>query len=365
MDQRAIVVEAVAGAAVLLSDGSLDESGRPEERMRRAIASELRRSDAVEEVEFKWQSEMPDWPSASSRSRLGGFDLRIAFADAAGVTVAEVSGARGEVLMRWMRSCWMLKLRPRARGHSRSLVGLLHLRGTHNGMERPAGFTNLLDESCISTRELISEGASAWRWLLKGSSKSRPRKLPPYIQTSRSHRHRSLSRVSHTRSDSQASGQTIAWFELDENGWPVAETERPVMQWPHPEPGLDMPGQRDEPFWNVGAAKPPLVENEDLRRTEVPGPHASWNELTWFAAKYGGYGPTYAAVPRRTCERICRSLCEGEDNRSGSESRRPSGLPVLRASPFPSFRPRSRTSQHALYPRTCGGDPLRCRPSTN
>src|SRR5205807_1400311 len=91
---------------------------------------------------------------------------------------------------------------------------------------KPARFVGLFGESLNSTRDLIAENEGVWRWLLKTGAKSRPRKLPPYLQTS------PLGKVSFTLEDFayelrlasvRANGEP--WFGLDEHGWPLPASD--------------------------------------------------------------------------------------------------------------------------------------------
>jgi hypothetical protein len=75
---------------------------------------------------------------------------------------------------------------------------------------------------------------------------------------------------------------------MDADGWPIPDKNQVVFDLPYPAPGPDMvPDDPAKRFHWPGDAHD--VPNEELRPNNVPGPTASWTEITWFAAHFDGY----------------------------------------------------------------------------
>jgi hypothetical protein len=181
-----VVAQAVAGAAARLEGGFGADGERREERMRRALAIELEDSNLVSGVCFEWRPEMAFWPPAGPRNRLGGFDLALAFSEDEDFSVvAECKWCThtgidtlDEVPWDWVKLAHAEATLPGVRW------ALLLYAAPLSAWAKPARFTSLFEESLVSTRELIAQNEGVWRWLLRQSAKSRPKRLPPYIQTS-------------------------------------------------------------------------------------------------------------------------------------------------------------------------------------
>jgi hypothetical protein len=102
-------------------------------------------------------------------------------------------------------------------------------------------------------------------------SKSRPLKLPPYVQSSPTFRvgfHFDGKPWQVRIASVRANGEP--WLDCDEVGWPLAGTATAVMDWPHPEPGLGM--EHDDGGPSVHADWPPLPLPTGPRgfKTRVP-----------------------------------------------------------------------------------------------
>jgi hypothetical protein len=290
MDGRAILTDAVVRAAGRLEAGFGAEIRRPEERMRRAIVTELEASGQVSEVRLEWRPEMRWWPRAGT-SWLGGFDLAMTYCEGRGFsTVVECKwcsrtgiDALDEVL--W--DCFKL-------AHAASTLdevkwGLLLYAAPASAWARPARFTTLFDASMPSTRELIGDNEGVWRWLLRNSAKSRPKKLPPHVQTS------PVAQVPFVfdRNWMEVRIASVCangdpWYGLDKDGWPLPPSGTVTLDWPHPEPGLNMEPDCGAEFrWP--SPSPPHLASANLTSADMPGASASWAEISWFAAQHEGY----------------------------------------------------------------------------
>lgn len=79
------------------------------------------------------------------------------------------------------------------------------------------------------------------------------------------------------------------WIDLDEEGMPMPEAAPVVFDWPYPEPGPGMVS--DDPAKEFQWPTYDIVEvpSDGLLLADVPGPNATWSEITWFAAHFNGY----------------------------------------------------------------------------
>jgi hypothetical protein len=80
------------------------------------------------------------------------------------------------------------------------------------------------------------------------------------------------------------------WIELDSEAMPIADSgKQTVVDWPYPAPGPGMVADDlgEEFVWPARETRE--TPTDVLRPEQVPGPSATWSEITWFAAQFDGY----------------------------------------------------------------------------
>ena len=152
-------------------------------------------------------------------------------------------------------------------------------------------FRNLFDATLVFTETVLSEHANVWRWLLRESSKSRPMQLPPALEMGQIAANAfMLDGVAWELRVASVAPNGEPWIELEDGSLPTPTGEETYMfEWPYPEPGPGMVPDDPADDFQWPSHEPPQVPNEDLGSSDVPGPKAPWNEITWFAAQYDGY----------------------------------------------------------------------------
>lgn len=194
-------------------------------------------------------------------------------------------------------------------------IKLVHARSTLQGVRwallitaapiaawNVARFSHIFDESLISTSELLSLNPH----MFSQDAKSRPLKLPPYVQSSPTVRvgFRLGGKEWEVRVASlRANGEP--WNDCDDQGFPLVGEERQVMDWPHPEPGLGMEHDDGESIV-LGAGPLPPLATEELQPADVPGPQATWSEIMRFAYRHDGYakhGDSLASLANESVRR--------------------------------------------------------------
>jgi hypothetical protein len=279
------VALAVEGAARLLEEG-WGESLKSEERLRRAIvACALESSDVLEvRIRPEWKPPMKLFPSKPSNP-LGGFDLAFRMKGDDGVSVAaETKWSTGTKLDALDETPWdVLKL-----VHARTIRSVrwtLLITAAPEPAWQAAQFAQMFDENLISIDELLSLNPHMY----EEDSKSRPLKLPPYVQSSPTARVSFVFdgkpwqiRVASIRANGEP------WRDCDDEGWPLGGDQPSVLDWPHPEPGLGLEDD-DGTFDILGDEPPPPVASEDLSESDVPGPRATWSEIVRFSHRHDGY----------------------------------------------------------------------------
>jgi hypothetical protein len=293
---RQLIAGAVAGTAIRLSSGYRSDITRREERLRLSFADALAEHDVVDGVQTspEWRPELPLWPwGADGRTKLGGFDVAVRLNGATDHSlVVELKWTHYGVVNALDDAMWdTFKL-----AHASSTLdavdhGLLVYLAPLKAWEKPARFAEFFTDSLVDCRDLIAKHEGIWRWSLQEGSACRPTQLPPFIQTG------PIASGGLTIDGEpwelraalvRANGEP--WFDLDPDGMPVTASDEPtVLDWPYPEPGPGM--EPDDPGADF---RWPTYELEDwpsadLRPDDLPGPTATWSEITWFAAHLDGY----------------------------------------------------------------------------
>jgi hypothetical protein len=360
MFRRKLLADVVQGVADRLEAGYRGEVPWREKRLRLAFADALGGWPEVAEVRTtpEWRPEMPFWPwGTDGKSKLGGFDVAVRFDGDSGYSlVAELKWSHYGYVNALDEVIWdAFKL-----AHATSTLpgisyGLLIYLAPLKAWEKPARFADLFSDALASSRTLISEYESIWRWCLGEGSSCRPTKLPPYVQTGPV----ACASVVVDGAPWEIRASTVAangepWIELDENGMPVGDEEPTIIDWPYPAPGPgmvadDLAAEFEWPTYNITE-----LPNEELSAGDVPPATATWSEISWFAAHFDGYTQRETRRPRQYLGQL---LGSARKHRRGSHSRRPAGLPLLRVPPLPPLRPRAGDERHALLARTGRGDP--------
>jgi len=306
MDRREPVATAVEKAARLLQTG-WGEGLKSEERLRRSIAACALESPNVLQVQIRpeWKPKMRLWPSKVGNP-LGGFDLAFRMKGDGGITVAaETKWSTGRKVDALDETPW-------------DVIKLVHVRATVGGVRwallitaaptaafELARYAQMFDENLIETREMLSLNPHMYEL----DAKSRPLKLPPYVQSSPAFRVGfELAgkpweiRLASVRTNGEP------WLDCDEVGWPLDAGTASLLDWPHPEPGLGM--ENDDGEVRVSAAWPPApLPTSQLRAEDLPGPHATWAEIVGFAHRHDGYarhGDGLADLANRSAEDFAR-----------------------------------------------------------
>jgi hypothetical protein len=287
---RELLREVSVRTAALLQDGQATIATRPEERLREAMTTAFAERPEVVEVRREWQPAMPWWPAVGTY-KLGGFDLALRFTnDPTPVSVAELKwcsrlgvDAFDEVL--W--DCFKL-------AHARaSLDGissaLLVYAAPAQAWNFDGRFRSLFTDSLTVTETLLTDHRTIWEWAIRTSSKSRPTRLPPAVQTGL------IEAAAFVFNGSPWELRVIAitpngepWIELSNGS--ISEPDGPkVIDWPYPEPGPGMEPDDPADDFHWPTFDPPQVPNNTLRPEAVPGPSATWAEITWFADYFDGY----------------------------------------------------------------------------
>jgi hypothetical protein len=80
------------------------------------------------------------------------------------------------------------------------------------------------------------------------------------------------------------------WHALDELGWPGSrDASSATLDWPYPEPGPNMADDPSGRGFRWPSSDPPKIASSDVVPADLPGPTASWSEVSWFAARFDGY----------------------------------------------------------------------------
>jgi hypothetical protein len=293
MTPRELIARAVGDAAAKVEAGYRADEKRPENRLRFAFADSLRALPGVVEIctSPEWRPEMPFWPwGKDQKTKLGGFDVSVRFEGDTGYSmVAELKWSRYGIIDAIDEALWdAFKL-----AHATSTLegvtdGVLVYLAPLRAWEKPARFAALFDNAMSDSRALIEDNEASWRWSLENSSACRPTKLPPSIES------QPLARAGlliggipwELRAASITANGT-PWLDVGTEGWPVGADRRTAIDLSsHPEPGPGMVETSD-------LEHPPFDSSElpssELRVGDVPGPSASWNEITAFAARFDGY----------------------------------------------------------------------------
>ena len=305
MDRREPVATAVEKAARLLETGWGDGLP-PEERLRRSIAACALESQHVLQVQIRpeWKPKMRLWPSKVGNP-LGGFDLAFRMKGDGGITVAaETKWSTGTKVDALDETPWdVIKLL-----HARATVGgvrwaLLITAGARAAFEL-ARYAQMFDENLIETRAMLSLSPHMYEL----DSKSRPLKLPPYVQSSPTFRVGfQLAGKAWELRVASVRGNGEPWHDCDEVGWPIDPEGPSMLDWPHPEPGLGM--EDDDGEDPVRAGPPVPLPTSELQAENVPGPRATWSEIVYFAHSHDGYahhGDALADLANRSAEDFAR-----------------------------------------------------------
>jgi hypothetical protein len=292
MDRRVPVALAVEGAARLLERG-WGASLKTEERLRRAIAACALELSEVLQVQIRpeWQPPMQLFPSRPTNP-LGGFDLAFRMRGDGGVTVAaETKWSTGTKVNALDETPWdVLKL-----VHARTVPKVrwaLLVTAAPDAAWEVAQFAAMFDEDMMPISKLLALNPHMY----EEDSKSRPLKLPPYVQSSPTVRVPFVLngkswqiRVASVRANGEP------WLDCDEDGWPIGGDQPAMFDWPHPEPGLGMVND-DSALGSVAGELPARIASADLVPTDVPGPQASWFEIIQFASRHDGYATGVEAL---------------------------------------------------------------------
>jgi hypothetical protein len=286
-----VILGAVDAAARVLEGNAEEAVKRPEARLRHALVDELATFPEVEAALPEWRPKLPLWPG-SLKTRLGGFDLALRFVgDEDYSVVCELKWSSGKGLDALDEVPWDCFKLAHAVGTLDNVgTGLLIYAAPSTGWER-ARFRDLFSELSLgSTRRLIDENKNVWRWLLKGSSESRPTRLPPFVRTSLVGKTPlSYLGTSWEIRVAAVSPEGEPWYELDEDGWPLPEDRPVIFDWPVPEPGPGMVAASVEDEFRLPSEGPSEKENAELDADDLPGPQATWDEISWFALRFNGY----------------------------------------------------------------------------
>jgi hypothetical protein len=287
IDRDLIVSDAALRGGQLLWRGFAKDVKRPESRLRRCLVAAINRASVATEVRFspEWRPSMPLWPHVPE-GKLGGFDLAVRLhGEPSYSIVCELKWCPAkEKVEETPWDCFKL-------AHARDT--LAEVRGAYliyaapsSVLESGCRCVELLADGVTSTRVIIDKYESSWRWLLKGSSKSRPTSLPPYVET------RVVSSPLFVHEQEQweirvvsvkANGQP--WYALAD-GWPPPAQAQEAMDWPHPEPG---PGMDMQPSRSArGSSRLPSLQ-DTVQPGSVPSPTAGWAEISRFALTFDGY----------------------------------------------------------------------------
>jgi hypothetical protein len=274
VDRRIPVVAAIEGAARLLEAG-WGADLKQEERLRRAVmVCALERLDVHEVLkEWKPQPALKRWRHVKG-SPLGGFDLAFRMKGDGGVTVvAETKWSGGTGPDALDQTPWDALKLLHARATIREIRWALLITAAPTGAWETARYARVFGGSTTSILEFLQLNPRMYA----EDSKSRPLALPPYVQSS------PTTRVAFDLAAKEweirvasvcANGEP--WLDCDEEGWPQPTAEKPVMDWPHPEPGL---GMMDDD----------LVLEQGTTAIGVPGPDATWAQITRFGSEVDGY----------------------------------------------------------------------------
>jgi hypothetical protein len=293
---RQLLSNAVEETAKRLEVGFGGEIAQRERRLRATFAASLAHRYKVAEVRTKpeWQPELPLWPwSADRKHKLGGFDLAIRFqGDEAYSLVCELKWTHYGIVNALDEAMWdAFKLAHAGRTLPGVTHGILLYLAPVSAWSKPARFTRLFDDALTSSRELIAENESIWRWCLREGSAARPNKLPPYLETG-------LVARAHLLIDSEEWELRMAtvasngepWLDVDAAGMPLpADSAEPqILDWHSPAPG---PGMEADDLDEFALPRGEITEtaSDSVRLEDVPGPGATWARITWFAAHYNGY----------------------------------------------------------------------------
>src|SRR6266516_2183199 len=306
MDKREPVATAVEKAARLLESG-WGEGLQPEERLRRSIAACALESPHVLQVQIRpeWKPKMPLWPSKVGNP-LGGFDLAFRMKGDGGITVAaETKWSTGTKVDALDETPWdVIKL-----VHARATVGgvrwALLITAAPRAAFELARYAQMFDENTIATREMLFLSPHMYEL----DSKSRPLKLPPYVQSSPAFRVGfELAGTPWEIRIASVRGNGEPWQDCDEVGWPLDPEAPSLLDWPYPEPGLGM--EHDDGEVVEPSPSPPLpLPTSQLRAEDVPGPRATWAEIIDFAHRHDGYarhGDALAELANGSVEQFAR-----------------------------------------------------------
>jgi hypothetical protein len=159
---------------------------KPEARLRRAVAEQIRASPDVTAVMAgpEWRPDMPLWPRVTG-GQLGGFDLAFQLADPDSMNVvAETKWSSGgidaldEVL-------WdAFKLAHAVATLDAVTDGFLIYAARTAAWNKPPRYAELFQDGRVESLALINAYPSVWAWLYNGSSAAKPTQVPGALRTS-------------------------------------------------------------------------------------------------------------------------------------------------------------------------------------